>query len=42
VHAVDVAELDISQDASPGMLGLNLFFHAIGRAIISAPYEVAG
>jgi Raf kinase inhibitor-like YbhB/YbcL family protein len=42
VHAVDVAELDISQDASPGMLGFNLFFHAIGRAIISAPYGVAG
>jgi phosphatidylethanolamine-binding protein (PEBP) family uncharacterized protein len=42
VHAVDVAELEIPQDASPAMLGFNLFGHAIGRAIISAPYGVAG
>jgi Raf kinase inhibitor-like YbhB/YbcL family protein len=42
VHAVDVEKLEIPDDASPAMLGFNLFFHAIGRAIISAPYGVAG
>ena len=39
VHAVDVEILDIPEDASPAMLGFNLFFHAIGRAVISAPYS---
>ncbi|KQO11683.1 hypothetical protein ASF06_03360 [Agreia sp. Leaf244] len=41
VHAVDVEALDIPADASPAMLGFNLFFHGIGRAVISAPYSVS-
>jgi Raf kinase inhibitor-like YbhB/YbcL family protein len=41
VHAVDVETLDVPEDASPAMLGFNLFFHAVGRAVISAPYSVS-
>ncbi|CAD5990149.1 YbhB/YbcL family Raf kinase inhibitor-like protein [Agreia sp. COWG] len=40
VHAVDVESLGLPADASPAMLGFNLFMHAVGRAIISAPYGV--
>lgn len=39
VHAVDVETLDVPEDASPAFLGFDLFFHAIGRAVISAPYS---
>ena len=39
VHAVDVASLDISKDASPAFLGFNLFFHTLGRATIVSWYE---
>ncbi|MFD0775644.1 YbhB/YbcL family Raf kinase inhibitor-like protein [Streptomonospora algeriensis] len=41
VHAVDVESLGIDETASPAFLGFNLFFHAIGRAII-APVHEAG
>ena len=34
VHAVDTEELDIPADATPTVLGFNLHFHAIGRAIL--------
>lgn len=40
VHAVDVESLGIDKDASPGFLGFNLFSHAIGRATLTATYEV--
>ena len=39
VHAVDVASLGISKDASPAFLGFNLFFHTLGRATIVSWYE---
>lgn len=32
VHALDVDKLDITAQASPALLGFNLFSHAIGRA----------
>ena len=38
VHAVDVETLDVA-DASPGVLGFNLFFHTLGRAQLVAWYE---
>ncbi|SMQ73794.1 YbhB/YbcL family Raf kinase inhibitor-like protein [Agreia sp. VKM Ac-1783] len=41
VHAVDVEKLEVPEDASPALLGFNLFMHAVGRAVISAPYGVS-
>lgn len=34
VHAVDVEKLDVDADATPTVLGFNLYFHSIGRAIL--------
>jgi Raf kinase inhibitor-like YbhB/YbcL family protein len=39
VHAVDVESLGLSKDATPAVLGFNLFFHTLGRAIIVPWYE---
>lgn len=39
VHAVDTEKLDIDPDATPTVLGFNLHFHAIGRAILWGWYE---
>ena len=39
VHAVDVDNLDLGEDASPAYLGFNLFQHAIARAVIHGVYE---
>src|SRR5690349_20616629 len=38
VHAVDVEELDVA-DASPAVLGFNLFFHTLGRARLVPWYQ---
>jgi Raf kinase inhibitor-like YbhB/YbcL family protein len=38
VHAVDVPMLDVGLDASPGLLGFNLFMHAIARGVLVATY----
>lgn len=40
VHAVDVASLDIPEEATPAYLGFNLFSHTLGRATIVGTYEV--
>lgn len=42
VHAVDVEDLGVGADATPAFLGFNLFFHSIGRAIITPTYEIQG
>ncbi|QNE89571.1 YbhB/YbcL family Raf kinase inhibitor-like protein [Corynebacterium incognita] len=34
VHAVDVEELDIDPDATPTVLGFNLYFHSLARTIL--------
>ncbi|ETW22245.1 YbhB/YbcL family Raf kinase inhibitor-like protein [Mycobacterium gastri] len=39
VHAVDVEKLHLSEDASPAVLGFNLFQHAIARAVIYGTYQ---
>jgi Raf kinase inhibitor-like YbhB/YbcL family protein len=39
VHAVDVESLGLSKDTTPAVLGFNLFFHTLGRAIIVPWYE---
>ncbi|KQB85765.1 YbhB/YbcL family Raf kinase inhibitor-like protein [Corynebacterium lowii] len=39
VHAVDVEELEIDATASPTVLGFQLYFHSLGRAILWGWYE---
>ncbi|MBN9643488.1 YbhB/YbcL family Raf kinase inhibitor-like protein [Corynebacterium mendelii] len=39
VHAVDVEKLDIPEDATPTVLGFNLYFHSIGRSILWGWHE---
>ncbi len=39
VHAVDVERLDLPHDASPAVLGFNLFFHTLARARIVPWYQ---
>lgn len=41
VHAVDVESIGIDQNATPAVLGFNLFFHTLARATIVPWYEVA-
>ncbi|AKK11103.1 YbhB/YbcL family Raf kinase inhibitor-like protein [Corynebacterium uterequi] len=42
VHAVDVESLDIDPEATPTVLGFNLHFHTIGRAVLWGWYENRG
>ena len=39
VHAVDTEKLDIDPDSSPAVLGFNLYFHSLGRAVVWGWYE---
>jgi Raf kinase inhibitor-like YbhB/YbcL family protein len=39
VHAVDVEKLGIDADATPAVLGFNLFGHTLARGLIVATYE---
>ena len=39
VHAVDVDTLGIDADATPALLGFNLFSHTLARAVIVPTYE---
>ena len=39
VHAVDVESLDVPNDATPTVLGFNLFFHTLARAQIVPVYQ---
>ena len=39
VHAVDTESLDVDADATPAVLGFNLFFHTLGRATMVVTYE---
>lgn len=39
VYAVDTEKLDIDPGASPAVLGFNLYFHALGRAVYWGWYE---
>ena len=42
VHAVDVEKLDVPEDATPTVLGFNLYFHSIARTIITPWWENKG
>src|ERR671927_30264 len=39
VHAVDTEQLDVDADATPAVLGFNLFFHTLARATMVVTYE---
>lgn len=39
VHAVDVEALEVGQDASAAVVGFNLAFHTLARAIITPTYQ---
>jgi hypothetical protein len=39
VHAVDVATLGVGADATPALLGFNLFGHTLARAVSVPTYE---
>ena len=39
VHAVDDEHLDVTDDATPAVLGFNLFGHTLGRATITPTFE---
>jgi hypothetical protein len=38
VHAVDTDRLDVDADATPAVLGFNLFFHTLARATLAVTY----
>lgn len=40
VHAVDVEDLGVPADASPALVGFNLFAHTIARAVLVATAEI--
>lgn len=42
VHAVDVPELDVDSQSTPGVLGFNLHFHSLGRAVLMGTGEFGG
>ncbi len=39
IHAVDVERLDVPEDATPALLGFNLFTHTLGRAQVVPWYQ---
>jgi Raf kinase inhibitor-like YbhB/YbcL family protein len=42
VHAVDVESLDLDPGITPAVLGFNLHFHTLGRAILVGTAEYGG
>jgi len=42
VHAVDTERLELDEDATPAVLGFNLHFHTLGRAILVGTGEFGG
>ena len=42
VHAVDVPSLGLDPDVTPAVLGFNLHFHTLGRAILVGTAEYGG
>jgi len=39
VHAVDVPELEVTADSPPALLGFQMFFHTLARAVVVPVYE---
>ena len=42
VHAVDVERLDLDPEGTPAVLGFNLYFHTLGRAVLVGTAEHGG
>jgi Raf kinase inhibitor-like YbhB/YbcL family protein len=42
VHAVDVERLDVTQDVPPAVVGFNLAFHTLARAVLQATFQLPG
>ena len=42
VHAVDVPTLDLDPQSTPGVLGFNLHFHTLARAVLQATGVAGG
>ena len=42
VHAVDVPTLDLDPQSTPGVLGFNLHFHTLARAVLEATGVAGG
>ena len=42
VHAVDVARLDLDPQSTPAVLGFNLHFHTLARAVLEATGVAGG
>jgi Raf kinase inhibitor-like YbhB/YbcL family protein len=42
VHAVDVPRLELDPESTPAVLGFNLHFHTLGRAILVGTGEYGG
>ena len=40
VHAIDVEALDVDADTSPTVVGFNLAFHTLARAILTPTYQI--
>lgn len=40
VHAVDVERLDVTPEAPPAVVGFNLAFHTLARAVLRPTYQV--
>ena len=40
VHAVDVPTLDVNTETSPAVVGFNLAFHTLARAIITPTFQL--
>jgi Raf kinase inhibitor-like YbhB/YbcL family protein len=39
IHAIDVDSLEVDRDATPALVGFNLTFHTLARAVLVATYE---
>jgi Raf kinase inhibitor-like YbhB/YbcL family protein len=42
VHAIDAERLDVTPDVTPAVVGFNLAFHTLARAVITPTYQIAG
>jgi len=40
VHALDVEALEVTPDVSPAVVGFNLAFHTLARAVIRPTYQI--
>ncbi len=41
VHALDVDKLDVDSSATPAVVGFNLAFHTLARAVVRPTYQIS-